>query len=55
LADGTQGIEDRQAVAGVATRKTLARESIAEIHRIFPLTYHHSLIEKTRFHQAMER
>jgi len=56
LADyGTQGVEDRQAVAGVATRKNLAEQSIAEIHRIFPLTYHHSLIEKARFRQAMEK
>ena len=56
LADSrTQDAEDRQAVAGVATRKILTEESIAEIHRIFPLTYHHSLIEKTRFHQAMEK
>ena len=56
LADAeAKGVEDKQAVAGIARRRTLADESIVEIHRIFPLTYHHSLVEKTRFHQAMEK
>jgi hypothetical protein len=56
LADyGHQSVDDRQVAADVAKRRTLADQSIVEIHRVFPLTYHHSLIEKTRFRQAMER
>jgi hypothetical protein len=52
LADsGSEGAES----PSVAKRRILADRSIAEIHRIFPLTYHHSLVEKTRFRQAMER
>lgn len=56
LADsGASGAEDRQAAQRIATRKSVSDASIVEIHRIFPLTYHHSLIEKARFHQAMEK
>jgi hypothetical protein len=56
LADsGTSGVEDRQAAQRIATRKSVSDASIVEIHRIFPLTYHHSLIEKARFRQAMEK
>ena len=56
LADfGPPGVEDRQAAAEVARRRTLADRSVVEIHRVFPLTYHHSFVEKTRFRQAMER
>ena len=56
LADsGAQGVENRQVEASVARRRALAEESIAELHRIFPLTYHHSLAEKTRFRLAMEK
>ena len=55
LADfGSRGVEDQQATDGVAKRRMLAEQSVAEIHRIFPLTYHHSLVEKTRFRRAME-
>jgi hypothetical protein len=30
-------------------------ESVAEIHRVFPLTYHHSLRPRARFVRAMEK
>jgi hypothetical protein len=29
--------------------------SIEALHRIFPLTYHHSMVEKTRFREAMDK
>src|SRR5262245_42755869 len=50
LADvGSQGDEDSDTAASVAKRRILAERAVAEIHRVFPLTYHHSLVEKTRF------
>lgn len=56
LADyGSEGVDDQHAAADVARRRALADQSIVEIHRVFPLTYHHALVEKTRFRQAMER
>ena len=56
LADtGPEGGEDPEAAASVAKRRILADRSIVEIHRIFPLTYHHSLVDKARFRQAMEK
>ena len=56
LADSEpQGGDDPEAAAHVARRRMLADRSIVEIHRIFPLTYHHSLVDKTRFRQAMEK
>jgi len=33
----------------------LPDEFIEEVHRLFPLTYHHSRHETTRFRQAMKR
>ena len=33
----------------------LPDEFIAEVHRLFPLTYHHSLLETARFRRAMEK
>jgi hypothetical protein len=55
LADSEpQGVEDPEAAARLAERRNLADRSVAEIHRVFPLTYHHSRVEKTRFRQAME-
>lgn len=42
-------------VNGGGSREALTDESIAEIHRIFPLVYHHSLKENARFRGAMER
>ena len=56
LADSKSGgVEDPQAADEIAKRRSLADQSVAEIHRIFPLTYHHSLVERTRFRRAMER
>ena len=56
LADSRpQVVEDRQHPDDLKTRKTLSDASIVEIHRIFPLTYHHSLVEKARFRQAMDK
>jgi hypothetical protein len=50
-----EGIEDAEAARRVAERRILADRSVAEIHRVFPLTYHHSRVEGTRFRQAMEK
>ena len=36
-------------------RTPLSPEFIAEVHQLFPLTYHHSLHETTRFRRAMKR
>lgn len=42
-------------VAGADGRVVLPEEFIAEVHRLFPLTYHHSRHETARFRQAMKR
>ena len=36
-------------------RTVLPNEFVEEIHKISPLTYHHSGIEKVRFRRAMNR
>jgi len=36
-------------------RRALPPEFVAEVHELFPLTYHHSLHETPRFRRAMER
>jgi hypothetical protein len=41
--------------AGTGARTALPEEFIEEVHRLFPLTYHHSMRPATRFQQAMER
>jgi hypothetical protein len=51
----SSSVEDGQPVRGTDAREVLTDQSVAEIHRIFPLTYHHSLVEKVRFHRAMEK
>ena len=33
----------------------LPDEFIAEVHELFPLTYHHSMLETARFRRAMEK
>ena len=43
--------EDTRASGAVS----LPEEFIDEVHRLFPLTYHHSLHETPRFRRAMER
>jgi hypothetical protein len=55
LADFVTPAEDRSAYHDTAARKVPIDDIVAEIHRIFPLTYHHSLIEKARFRQAMQK
>jgi hypothetical protein len=50
----TQG-EDKPAYHHDAMRKIPIDDIVAEIHQIFPLTYHHSLIEKARFRRAMQK
>jgi len=37
------------------TRTVITDEFVAEIHKIFPLTYHHSRIETARFRCSMDR
>jgi hypothetical protein len=54
LADWTAGVEERRPTGSAPTRGR-TDEAVAEIHRIFPLTYHHSVIEKARFRQAMQK
>jgi hypothetical protein len=41
--------------AGRATRETLPEDFAAEVHRIFPLTYHHSRKPSARFRETMEK
>ena len=36
-------------------RVVLPDQFIAEVHELFPLTYHHSLIETARFRRAMAK
>ena len=36
-------------------RAVLPDEFIAEVHELFPLTYHHSRLESARFRRAMEK
>ena len=38
-----------------AGKVMLPDEFIAEVHELFPLTYHHSLLETARFRRAMEK
>jgi len=40
---------------GGSAQRTLPPEFIDEVHRLFPLTYHHSRHETPRFRRAMER
>jgi len=41
--------------AAGSARRTLAPEFIDEVHRLFPLTYHHSRHETPRFRRAMQK
>jgi len=47
--------EDQRATPGNSSRAVLPDEFVEEIHRIFPLTYHHSLHGRARFRRAMEK
>jgi hypothetical protein len=53
-------LAEREAAMPDAPHRSEARpviedESVAEIHRVFPLTYHHSLRPRARFLRAMEK
>ena len=52
-----QGVpnEGRSPSDVVGKRAELSDEFVAEVHRIFPLNYHHSRIAKGRFRRAMEK
>lgn len=45
--------EELQALRQRATREVLSDESVAEMHRLFPLTYHHGRRHTPRFRRAM--
>jgi hypothetical protein len=47
--------DDRRAAGGVEGRVAVPDEFMEEVHRLFPLTYHHSLAGNARFRRAMER
>jgi hypothetical protein len=47
--------EERSHNGGIGKRAELPDQFVAEIHRIFPLTYHHSRLGKQRFRRAMEK
>jgi hypothetical protein len=54
LADaGTSAVE--QPRRDGTTPEALTDESVAAIHRIFPLTYHHSVTETARFRRTMDK
>jgi hypothetical protein len=55
VADLTGSDENRRPPDDLAGRRSLSEHAVAEIHRISPLTYHHSLIEKARFRRAMDK
>lgn len=48
-------IDDPERRRNDETKVVLPDEFVEEIHKIFPLTYHHSLIEKARFRRTMDR
>lgn len=50
-ADVEHSEEPRRDETGAA----LPDEFVEEIHKIFPLTYHHSTIERARFRRTMDR
>jgi hypothetical protein len=49
IADGSRSAQHPDA------RPTITDEAVAELHRVFPLTYHHSLKPRARFLRAMEQ
>jgi len=52
---GPPEADSSAAAAHDLRRRALPAEAIEEIHGIFPLTYHHSLVGRARFHRAMRR
>lgn len=47
--------QDQSGPEGTGSRVILPEEFIEEVHRLFPLTYHHSRLETPRFRRAMKR
>ena len=54
LESSLQGARSQGDAAGAGGRVVLPEEFIEEVHRLFPLTYHHSRHETARFRQAMK-
>jgi hypothetical protein len=50
-----QRTQNQSGREGTGSGATLPDEFIEEVHRLFPLTYHHSRLETSRFRQAMKR
>ena len=55
LADLGPEADCREARRPVPRRDILTDEAVAELHRIFRLTYHHSLVGRARFQRAMRK
>ena len=49
------GIDDPRRCHDDETKVVLSDAFVEEIHKISPLTYHHSRIEKARFRRTMDR
>jgi hypothetical protein len=49
------GARNHDSPAGADGGVVMSEEFIEEVHRLFPLTYHHSRLETARFRQAMKR
>jgi hypothetical protein len=47
--------EELEALRQRAAREALTDEAMAEMHRLFPLTYHHGRRHAPRFQRAMEK
>ena len=55
VADLTGSDEHQGPPDDLPARRRLSEVAVAEIHKISPLTYHHSLIEKARFRRTMDK
>jgi hypothetical protein len=49
------GARDQDGPAGADGRVLVPEAFVEEVHRLFPLTYHHSRHETARFREAMKR
>lgn len=50
-----RAVDDPRAGEGREQQVVLPDEFVDEVHRLFPLTYHHSLVGNARFRRAMAR
>jgi len=50
-----RAVDSPRAAEGREPQVVLPDEFVEEVHRLFPLTYHHSLVGSARFRRAMER